>query len=688
MSRIERDRVRWPEGEDLAAQLAKAEESLAHLSRLQESILECAGEGIYGTDTDGRITFINPAGAALLGWQPEELVGRPAHETVHHSRPDGSVYRADECSIHESFVLNRVHHSEEEFFWRKDGTSFPISLTCTPIVDDGEVVGGVLVFRDITERKEAQDRIAKSERELREAQQVARVGSWTWSLSTGELTWSDELFRIFGMDPRHDVPTYEVWLERIHPADRASVDAAVGRALAARKDLQFDNRIVLRSGEERTLQCHARFVTDESGGTCVVGTAFDITERVDRERRIAESEDRYRGIFENAVEGIYQSSFDGRLLAINPAGAHILGYDSPEAAQRAIRDLRSIYVDPRRREELISILRERGAVTGYEAQVRRADGQLIWVQLNVRVVNDADRANAFMEGMVLDITARKLAELAVGDQERVQEALERLELQVAHMQKVETLGQLVGGIVHDFNNLLGVIQNYAGFVRAELPEDAPIVHDIDQVLEASERAAALTRQLVTFARRDAAEPRVIDLNEVVLDMEKLLRRTIPQQVRVTTELSARLSPIKVDIGQLEQVIMNLVLNARDAMPDGGDLTLTTCNVVVDERLSGLLGLAEGRFVRLSVRDTGCGIPPATGDRIFEPFFTSKEKGSGTGFGLATVAAHVKRAGGHITFDSHQDRGTTFDVYFPAADVQVDLTGVEVIVPNEGRSHLT
>ncbi len=420
---MEPDRGRPSGIDDLAAQLAKAEESLAHLVRLQESILECAGEGIYGTDSDGRITFVNPAAAALLGWQPEELVGRPAHETVHHSRSDGTPYPPAECAIHRSLALNRVYHSEDDSFWRKDGTRFPISFTCTPIVDEGEVVGGVLVFRDITERKEAQ---------------------------------------------------------------------------------------------------------------------------------------------------------------------------------------------------------------------------------------------------------------------RAQKLKEQLELQVAHMQKMETLGQLVGEITHDLNNLLAVIQNYAAFVRADLPE-GPISNDIDQVLRATRRAAALTRQLVMFSRREAVAPRVVDLNEVVLDMEKLLRRTIPAAVRVSTQVSASLWPIKVDIGQLEQVIMNLVLNAKDAMPEGGHLTLSTENVVVDPLRGRNEPPVPGRFVRLRVSDTGSGIPPELQRRVFEPFFTSKARGNGTGLGLATVRAHVERAGGYIAFDSVPGRGTTFDVYLPAVHAEVDLTDVEVIVPGRGGS---
>lgn len=780
----------------LAGRLARAEESLAHLSRLQESILDAAGEGICGTDTRGRITFVNPAAARMMGYQPEELIGKSAHETLHHSRPDGSPYPSEECPINRAFVEGTTYqarHEEDEVFWRKDGTSFPASFTYTPIRDDGRIVGGVLVFQDITERKEAQDRLLKSERELLEAQHVAHVGSWSWDVTKDEITWSDELFCIYGVDPQSFDPSYAAYTDRLLPEERPWITDLIARAIENRSSFKFDHRVTHPDGSVRWVEGRGR-VLETPEGICLVGTALDITDRVNAQKQLLASEERYRSIFENAVEGIYRSSLDGRILAINPAAARLLGYDSPADAIASIHNLRHTYVDPVERDRLVQLLVEERSVSGFEVRLRRADGKVIWVELSVRVVGDPDDPAAFMEGMMLDVTSRKAAEdylsqseartkaivssapngiltfdergvlldmnpaaerifgcrsrdaagndisrildlktrsfsdtwlsedagtiggegqmeatalTSTGDrvpvevaitparlgsdrffiahvrdltdQRRMEQARRDLELQVNHMQKMEALGHLAGGIAHDFNNLLAVIQNYAAFVREELGPNGPVTEDIDQVLHASRRASALTRQLVMFSRRDAANPEVVDLNQVVLDMEKLLRRVIGRDIRVATELRAPLWPIVMDVGQLEQVIMNLALNARDAMPDGGRLTLSTGHAVVDSETSRPKpGLHPGAYVVLTITDTGHGIPDHIGDRVFEPFFTSKEKEHGTGLGLATVFGIIKRVRGHISFDSDEGFGTSFHVYLPAETshnpMQKDLGG--------------
>ena len=790
----------------LASRLARAEESLAHLATLQESILESAGEGIYGTDIEGRITFVNPAAAELLGYQPEELIGRPAHDTVHHSRPDGSPYPPEDCRIYRAFRANRTYRAdqeEDEVFWRKDGTSFPACFTYTPLQDDGRVVGGVLVFRDITERKEAQERLRKSEADLLEAQRVARVGSWSRDLVTNVTSWSDELYRIYGVDPANFAPRYKTVLELFLPEDRSWIEQMIATAVEQRQPYRFDHRVVHPDGSVHWVEERGRVVENENE-LCLVGTAMDITDRVNAEEQIRKSEERYRSIFENAVEGIYRSSLDGRILAINPAAAKIVGFDSPQEAIDRLHNLRHMYADPAQRDALIELLREEGSVSGFDVQIRRADGQMIWVELSVRVVGEPGEPGAFMEGMMLDVSERKAAqeylnqseartkaivssaphgiltfdetgtlldlnpaaerifgyrrddvvgqnvsalldlhsrtaadvplskypyaagaegeleataitsggapvpvEVAITparlggeryfiahvrdltDQRRMEQARKDLELQVTHMQKMEALGHLAGGIAHDFNNLLAVIQNYAAFIREELGPDGPVTSDIEQVISASRRAAALTRQLVMFSRKDVAAPEVVDLNAVVLDMEKLLRRVIGDRISVQTELRAPLWRAVMDIGQLEQIIMNLALNARDAMPEGGTLTLATGHAAVDRRTSlSTPGLRTGRYVVLTVSDSGSGIPPHIGERVFEPFFTTKDKGHGTGLGLATVFGIVKRGNGHIRFDSDEGFGTSFHVYLPAyrAGDEPEATTVEdplTIVTKDG-----
>jgi CheY-like chemotaxis protein len=243
-----------------------------------------------------------------------------------------------------------------------------------------------------------------------------------------------------------------------------------------------------------------------------------------------------------------------------------------------------------------------------------------------------------------------------------------MQLQLQQSQRLESLGQLAGGIAHDFNNLLAVILGYASFIERRAPDGSDDERDVGEIRKAGERATRLTHQLLAFARRETVRPRVLDLTGVVLEMEQLLRRTLGEHVELETALAADLWPIMADYGQLEQVLVNLAINARDAMPGGGTLTLDTENVDADDAyVSARAGLAPGRYVRLRVSDTGTGMTPDVAARAFEPFFTTKPKGQGTGLGLATIYGIVTGAGGHVQIYSEPGLGTTFTVLLPATD---------------------
>jgi PAS domain S-box-containing protein len=375
-----------------------------------------------------------------------------------------------------------------------------------------------------------------------------------------------------------------------------------------------------------------------------------------RQRAAARAaERRYEALFHGAPVGLVRSLSDGRMLAANAAAARIWGY--PDIAALLSVNGQELYADPADRTQLLATIEGREVVENFELQGRRGDGALIWVNLGVRAEKDAGGQVLHYEWSVADITERK-----------------RLESELRQAQKLEAIGQLAGGVAHDFNNLLTVITGRSHLTLAQLPADHTIRRHIELIQTTAERAAALTRQLLAFSRKQVLEPKVLDVNAVVTGLAPMLRRLIGEDLEFAAVPAAELGCVKADPSQLEQVILNLAVNARDAMPRGGTLTIETGNVELDEAYTRRHpGASAGRFVMLAISDTGHGMDAAIKARIFEPFFTTKEPGKGTGLGLATVLGIVKQSGGSIAVDSEPGQGTTFKVYLPRVDEAVDRT---------------
>jgi|GEM_PF-674696 len=376
----------------------------------------------------------------------------------------------------------------------------------------------------------------------------------------------------------------------------------------------------------------------------------DVTERKQVEIALQEAEAKYRGMFDDAVVGMFQSEPNGRLTSINSAMAQMLGYDSPAAALAEMIDLKCFYVDPRHLKSLEDMLEQSGVVRDFEYEIARRDGTKRHLVANARAVRDQAGKMLYYEGTVQDISERKLLE------ERFRQA-----------QKMEAVGRLAGGVAHDFNNALSVINGYSEILQLELSGDDPRRAKLEEVRKAGNRAASLTRQLLAFSRKQTVQPVVLDLNSVVSDTEKMLRRLIGEDIGLVFLRESQSPRIKADRGQVEQILMNLAVNARDAMPHGGKLVIRTANADIDPTYIGGHPFAKpGRYVTLSVTDTGVGMDAETRAHIFEPFFTTKEVGKGTGLGLSTVYGIVKQSGGHISVYSELGKGTVFKIYFPEA----------------------
>lgn len=439
--------------------------------------------------------------------------------------------------------------------------------------------------------------------------------------------------------------------EQIHPEDRERVKQAAQVARRTGEGPLLEYRIRHKDGTWRMLESTSSVIRNAKGEPeKLLIVNRDVSGRKRAEEALRLSEASFRSVVENAPYAIYRVSLDGKLLQINPALQKMVGYSSAEELLQA-NLATDIYLHPGEYERMIQLFGSAEEFRDVEAEWKQKNGAPITVRCSGRRVKDQDGAPAHLEFFAEDITERRV-----------------LERQLRMAQKMEAVGRLSGGVAHDFNNLLGVIIGYSQVIKKKMGKDNPLLEHVEEVEKAGQRAASLTKQLLAFSRQQVLTPAVLNLNAVVTEIGKMLPRLLGEDIEMSAALAEDLGRVKADQGQIEQIIMNLAVNARDAMPKGGQLQIETANAELDKNfMREHPGSASGRYVMLSVTDTGMGMSPETQAHIFEPFFTTKETGKGTGLGLATVYGVVKQSGGYIAVDSAPGQGASFKVYLPRTE---------------------
>jgi PAS domain S-box-containing protein len=651
------------------------------------SLFENAVNGIYLTTPEGRFLAANPAMAQMCGYDsPDELVERVTNvgEQLHVNPERRREFQRLVAT--RGFVSNF-----EAQMKRKDGSLIWVSSGARAVRDEqGRLhYEGILV--DISARKGAEEALRESESRLRLAMDAAGLGHWELDLVSGEARWSPNHFSLFGLDPATTRPTFDLWRSLVYPEDLEPALRAMEIGQREHSVVAAEYRIRRASdGRVVWISVAGRFIYSDQGEAArFLGVTFDVTERRYAERRQATLYAVTRALAES--QSLTEAA-PGIINAICETAGGQSGAIWEIDHQAKVLRCSDLWCSP----EL--------AAEELEAQTRRATFSpgaglpgRVWVSGEALVIPDVSRDSDFSRAEfamraglrsafafpillrgevvgVIETLGRQEYKLdppllemlaTIGSQIGLFTEHQRSAKQLLQAQKMEAIGQLAGGIAHDFNNLLGVILGYGDLATRELGPQHRAQQRIEAIRKAAERAAGLTRQILTFSRKQVVEPRVCDLNHIVEEVENMLRRLIGEDVRLAVVLGENLGSVRADPGQVEQVIMNLAVNARDAMPGGGRLVIETSNVDLDDmHVRTHPGSQPGPHVVLSVGDTGLGMSQQTLAHVFEPFFTTKEPGKGTGLGLAVVYGIVRQSGGSLSVYSELGHGSTFRVYLP------------------------
>jgi two-component system cell cycle sensor histidine kinase/response regulator CckA len=624
---------------DLVEEQQRANVALRESEERFRLIAENVADLIAVLDLEGNRLYNSPSYTEVLG-DPDKLLGTPSFDDIH---PDDrerikSVFR-------ETVRTGQVQRTEYRFLL-KDGSIRYIESQGSLIRDaQGNPSKVLVVSRDVTARKRAEETLRGSEVRFRRLFEAARDGILILDYATGNIAdvnpFLEELLgypkremlgqKLWEMGPFRDMVASKLSFEELRDKGYVRCEDLPLQTRGGRlAEVEFVSNVYEVNGQ-KVIQCNIR----------------DITARKKAERSLVQ----LRAAVDASGEVIFMTDPEGVITFVNPEFTRLYGYTEDEVVGKVTpRILKSGGTPPEQYANLWEAILAKNAVK-YEIVNKTKEGKRVIVESSANpILDERENITGFL-AIQRDVTARKA-----------------LEDQLRQAQKMEAIGQLAGGVAHDFNNLLTIINGYAQLVLEKLEPDNPLRPKLEEISKAGDRAEALTRQLLAFARRQVLSPQLLNLNDVLAGMERMLPRLIGEAIELVYEPGKELGIVKADQGQIEQVIMNLAVNARDAMPHGGKLTFGTANVELDEGYAqGHAEVVPGRYVLMSVSDNGVGMDAGTLSHIFEPFFTTKERGKGTGLGLSTVFGIVKQSGGHVSAYSEVGLGTTVKIYLPRVE---------------------
>jgi PAS domain S-box-containing protein len=653
----------------------RAEEAVRESEKKYSHLFENLSDAAFLADAEtGIIIEVNRQAEILLGRARREIVGM--HQSQLHPPEKADEYRQIFAKhVHEGYASD-----VECEVAKQDGTIVFVAISASTYVHmDRTLILGL--FKDITERRKAKNKLKESEERYKKLISSVTDYIFTVEVNNGQPVSTKHgpgCLAVTGYSPEEfDTDPY-LWYRMVYEDDRERVMKHAERVISGESHDALEHRITQKNGNVIWVR-NTSVPNYDYGGRLIAydGLIEDITERKKAEEALFETEERLRAIFNNTAIGIALATPQGIFVEANPTFIVMFGYPEEEINGLTINDI----THPDDRELTRKFIEELFAgqrhYYQFEKRYVRKTGGVFWGRITASLIKDRFGAPKYIIGAVEDITARK----------SIEEEKQKLHDQFVHAQKMEAVGLLAGGVAHDFNNILTAIVGYANIVKMKIKKDDPLKINLDHIINSSLRGAHLTQSLLTFSRKQPISPRAIDLNVIIRNIQKLLSRMISEDIETQVMLDERPLTILADSGQIEQILMNLATNARDAMPLGGALTIRTEMTTIDEQFKKEHGFGEpGRYALLAITDTGVGMDEKTKERIFEPFFTTKEVGRGTGLGLAMVYGAIKQNKGYIIVSSVPGKGTTFNIYFPliAADTRGEKADTQVVVMQGGK----
>jgi two-component system, cell cycle sensor histidine kinase and response regulator CckA len=620
----------------------KTEEELSNERNLIANIMETSPVGITTVDSMGTITFANSKAVAILGLSKDEISQITYNApTWHISDLDGKPFPDDRLPFNIVMSTGKSVFDVQHAIQWPDGKRILLSINGAPMIDaDGHMTGMVASIEDITQRKTAEENYLTLFREMIDGFALHEIicDEDGFPADYRFLDINPAFERITGLKAEELVG--HAVLEIMPETERYWIETYGKVALTGEPAFFESYSVELGKHFEVTA-----FQPAPNQFACIFA---DITERKKVEEEIRRRDSKYRELVEHAQDGIFTITVQGQFLLVNTKFCQMLGYTLEECLHRNILDTYPDDIRPVGTQRLADL--QTGKALRFERPMKRQDGGIVFIEAIAWKDSDGN-----VQAIVRDITERK----------QVEEEKAKLQDQLLQAQKMESVGRLAGGVAHDFNNMLGVILGHVEMAMEQVDPGQMIYADLQEIKKAAERSTDLARQLLAFARKQTVSPKVLDLNDTVGEMLKMLQRLIGEDIHLAWVPGANTWPVKVDPSQIDQVLANLCVNARDAIAGVGKVTIETGNISFDEDYcSEHAGFTVGEYALLAVSDDGCGMDKETLSKLFEPFFTTKETGKGTGLGLATVYGIVKQNEGFINVYSEPDKGTTFKIYLP------------------------